>query len=140
MHDLPFQLHKPDAIVVIRAHWEESAATLLGAQTPLIFYDYYGFQEEADTIQYSAPGSPELAQKLAYTLEDCGLSSSIDNQRGFDHGLFIPLKMMYPKADIPSIQLSLIRGEFYHTYRSRKGVAGSDAGGHPDHWFRILLP
>ena len=109
MRDLPSQLRKPDAIVVISAHWEESTATLLGAQTPPMFYDYYGFPDEAYTIQYPAPGSPELAQKITNILEGCGLPSNIDNKRGFDHGLFIPLKMMYPRADIPCIQLSLIK-------------------------------
>jgi 4,5-DOPA dioxygenase extradiol len=107
---LPSQLRKPDAILVISAHWEESAATLLGAQTPPMFYDYYGFPDEAYAITYPAPGSPDLANRIAALLKKNDIPAHIDPQRGFDHGLFIPLKLMYPQADIPSLQLSLLHG------------------------------
>jgi 4,5-DOPA dioxygenase extradiol len=110
MKRLPLKLKKPEAILVISAHWEESAATLMGAQTPAMFYDYYGFPDEAYEITYPAPGSPELAHRIAGLLEKNSVPARIDLQRGFDHGLFIPLKMMYPQADIPSLQLSLLRG------------------------------
>jgi len=110
MTQLPSRLKKPDAILVISAHWEESAATLLGAQNPPMFYDYYGFPNEAYEITYPAPGSPELANKIAGTLKENNIPARIDPKRGFDHGLFIPLKLMYPQADIPSLQLSLLRG------------------------------
>ena len=105
---LPTQLKKPDAILVISAHWEESAATLMGAESPSMFYDYYGFPEEAYSITYPAPGSPELAGRIAGLLKKNNIQSRIYPQRGFDHGLFIPLKMMYPQADIPTLQLSLL--------------------------------
>ncbi len=107
---LPGQLRRPDAILVISAHWEEGKATLLGASNPPMFYDYYGFPPEAYEITYPAPGSPDLANKVAAVLKVAGLPVQIDPERGFDHGLFIPLKMMYPQADIPSLQLSLLRG------------------------------
>ena len=107
---LPSQLRKPDAILVVSAHWEERAATLLGAQDPPMFYDYYGFPDEAYEITYPAPGSPGLANRIAELLGKSNVPARIDAQRGFDHGLFIPLKLMYPQADIPSIQLSLLRG------------------------------
>jgi aromatic ring-opening dioxygenase catalytic subunit (LigB family) len=110
MTKLPSQLTKPDAILVISAHWEESAATLLGSQNPALFYDYYGFPEKAYEITYPAPGSPELADRIAGLMKKNNIPSRIDPQRGFDHGLFIPLKLMYPEADIPSVQLSLLRG------------------------------
>ena len=110
MLKLPSQLRKPDAILVISAHWEESAATLMSAQNPPMFYDYYGFPDEAYEIKYPAPGSPELAQRIAGLLKKNNIPSAIDPQRGFDHGLFIPLKLMYPQANIPSLQLSLLRG------------------------------
>lgn len=110
MLDLPSRLRKPDAILVISAHWEESAATLLGAPTPPMFYDYYGFPEKAYEITYPAPGSPELASRVAELLRESNMPARIDPQRGFDHGLFIPLKLMYPQADIPALQLSLVRG------------------------------
>ena len=110
MTGLPAQLNKPDFILVISAHWEETAATLLGAPNPAMFYDYYGFPDQAYEITYPAPGSPEYAGRIAGLLEENQLPARIDAQRGFDHGLFIPLKLMYPQADIPCIQLSLLRG------------------------------
>jgi 4,5-DOPA dioxygenase extradiol len=110
MTKLPSQLSRPDVILVISAHWEEKAATLLGAQKPPMLYDYYGFPEEAYTINYPAPGSPEFSKKVAALLEKNNLPYKINPQRGFDHGLFIPLKLMYPQADIPSLQLSLLQG------------------------------
>jgi len=110
MRGLPAKLRKPDAILVISAHWEESVPTLLGADRPKLFYDYYGFPDEAYQITYPAPGSPELAKKIVALLGKKGISSRIDTERGFDHGLFIPLKLMYPEADIPSMQISLVRG------------------------------
>jgi len=110
MRQLPAQLIKPEAILVVSAHWEEKEATVMGAKNPAMFYDYYGFPSEAYEITYPAPGSPELAKRIAGTLEKNDIPARIDPQRGFDHGLFIPLKMMYPAADIPAFQLSLIRG------------------------------
>jgi len=109
MLQLPSQLRKPDAILVISAHWEESAATLIGAQNPAMFYDYYGFPDEAYEITYPAPGSPELANRIAGLLIKNNMPARIDPSRGYDHGLFIPLKLMYPQADITSLQLSLLR-------------------------------
>lgn len=103
-------LRKPDAILVISAHWEESSATLLGAQAPPLLYDYYGFSDEAYEITYPAPGNPGLANRIASLLTQNSISSRLDPERGFDHGLFIPLKLMYPQADIPALQLSLLRG------------------------------
>ena len=110
MTRLPVRLTRPDLILVISAHWEESAATLLSAPNPPMFYDYYGFPAAAYEINYPASGSPELAQAIASQLERNGIPARLDPERGFDHGLFIPLKMMYPQADIPCLQLSLLRG------------------------------
>lgn len=110
MKQLPGTLEKPEAILVISAHWEEKVATLLGAQTPPMLYDYYGFPDEAYEITYGAPGNPELANRIVELLQKKNIPASIDSQRGFDHGLFIPLKLVYPEADIPSLQLSLVHG------------------------------
>jgi len=110
MRQLPVQLRKPDAILVISAHWEEGAATVLGARTPDMFYDYYGFPDEAYQITYPAPGSPDLARRIVELLGNSRMQARVDPDRGFDHGLFIPLKLMYPEADVPSLQLSLIHG------------------------------
>ncbi|HCS40828.1 MAG TPA: dioxygenase [Anaerolineaceae bacterium] len=110
MQRLPEQLHKPDLILVISAHWEESVATLLAAENPVMFYDYYGFPAQAYEFQYPAPGSPIDAKRIVELLEKNQVHAKLDLQRGFDHGVFIPLKLMYPEADIPCLQLSLIAG------------------------------
>lgn len=110
MRRLPEQLARPEAILVISAHWEEGEATLLGAPRPPMLYDYYGFPAPAYEITYPAPGSPDLAGRIAGLLGESGIAARVDPRRGFDHGLFIPLKLIYPQAGIPSLQLSLLRG------------------------------
>ena len=99
---------RPAAIVVVSAHWEERVATITSAASPPIIYDYYGFPPESYEIKYPAPGNPELATRLQSCLQDSGVKAELDGDRGFDHGLYIPLKIMYPEADIPCIQLSLL--------------------------------
>lgn len=110
MRELPSQLRKPDAIVVVSAHWEASSVTVLYGETPPMFYDYYGFPEKAYEITYPAPGNPVLAHQIVEILKGKDIPVRTDSQRGFDHGLFIPLKLMYPQADIPSLQISLLKG------------------------------
>lgn len=110
MRQLPMRLRKPDAIIVISAHWEERIATVIDAPTPPLFYDYYGFPDEAYGITYPVPGSPALAKRIVELLNQNQIPAGADSQRGFDHGLFIPLKLMYPQADIPTLQLSLLAG------------------------------
>ncbi|MCK9502685.1 MAG: dioxygenase [Porticoccaceae bacterium] len=107
MAALPELLITPRTIVVVSAHWEEAMFTLTGAVEPELIYDYYGFPAESYAITYPAPGHPALAQQLSSLLNNQGLDTRIDTQRGFDHGLFVPLKMLFPKADIPCLQLSL---------------------------------
>jgi aromatic ring-opening dioxygenase catalytic subunit (LigB family) len=110
MIKLPERIAKPDSIIVISAHWEESTATLLGAQSPPMLYDYFGFPDEAYEITYPAQGNPDLAERITGLLNNNNVPARVDKERGFDHGLFIPLKLMYPQADTPSNQLSLLRG------------------------------
>ncbi len=110
MNELPKVLRRPEAILVISAHWEESMPTLLGSAHPPMLYDYYGFPPETYQVNYPAPGAPGLALQLARQLHEQGFSAEIDPRRGFDHGTFIPLMLIYPKADIPVIQLSLCKG------------------------------
>lgn len=102
--DLP----KPSAILLISAHWEQERPTITGNAHPELLYDYYGFPEEAYNIKYPASGEPHLAQEIFSLLKTQGFEPAIDNSRGFDHGMFIPLKIMYPQADIPCVQLSLV--------------------------------
>jgi 4,5-DOPA dioxygenase extradiol len=101
-------LGKPAAIVVISAHWEAEQATITSGSVPTLIYDYNGFPEEAYTIDYPAPGAPLLAEKIFQLLQQGGVAAKLDDQRGFDHGLFVPLKIMFPDAAIPCVQVSLI--------------------------------
>ena len=106
--ELAADLRKPSAILVISAHWEEAIPTITSSTTPSLIYDYYGFPSEAYKIEYPCPGEPVLAQQVAQALDQAGIQARLDNQRGLDHGAFVPLKLMYPEAKIPCIQLSLV--------------------------------
>jgi aromatic ring-opening dioxygenase catalytic subunit (LigB family) len=101
---------RPTGLVVISAHWEASVPTVMTSPRPPMLYDYGGFPPEAYTITWPAPGSPELAARVRALLEADGFSTAADPERGFDHGTFVPLKLVFPKADVPAIQLSLLRG------------------------------
>ncbi|MEA1890573.1 MAG: class III extradiol ring-cleavage dioxygenase, partial [Pseudomonadota bacterium] len=108
LKDITQTLVRPAAILIISAHWEEDIVTLTSGKTPPLIYDYYGFPDEAYAIEYPAPGNPILANKIYNLLQTSGIESRLDDQRGFDHGLFVPLKIMFPDATIPCVQLSLI--------------------------------
>jgi len=99
---------KPAAILMVSAHWEENVATVSSAVAPKMIYDYYGFPKECYQIQYPAPGQPVLAKQVLTLLKQHEIKGQLDDVRGFDHGTFVPLKLMYPKADIPVVQLSLV--------------------------------
>lgn len=109
LENLAGRLQPPDAVIVVSAHWEEDVATITAAPTPSLLYDYYGFPDEAYAITYPCPGEPELAREIYRLLETAGIEAKLDEERGLDHGVFVPLKIMYPKANIPCIQLSLLR-------------------------------
>jgi len=99
---------KPSAIVVISAHWEKDRPTMTSGLQPSLIYDYNGFPKESYEIQYPAKGEPVLAQNIFDLLKRAGIEAEQDGTRGFDHGMFVPLKIMYPDADVPCVQLSLI--------------------------------
>lgn len=96
-------LPRPKAIVVVSAHWEEDIPTLTSAAYPPMLYDYYGFPRDAYTISYPASGDPLLAERIAKLLG----TAQLDETRGFDHGMYVPLTLLYPDASISTIQLSL---------------------------------
>ena len=100
----------PQALLVISAHWEEPVPTVMTSARPPILYDYYGFPPESYEITWPAPGSPSLASRVGTLLDGAGIPHAGDDARGFDHGTFIPLKLTYPDADVPAVQLSLRRG------------------------------
>lgn len=101
----------PKAILVVSAHWEESAFTVQeGARPPLLF-DYHGFPPETYRLTWPAPGAPAVAARVRSLLAGAGLPAAGDSgKRGFDHGVFVPLKLVEPDAGIPTLQLSLHGG------------------------------
>ena len=104
------KLPQPAAILVISAHWEAEQATITSGAAPQLIYDYFGFPEESYRITYPAPGEPDLAGEVFSLLTKAGIDARLDGTRGFDHGLFVPLKLIYPGARIPCVQLSLYAG------------------------------
>lgn len=110
LQQLTPKLGTPTAIVVISAHWEARQPSLTAGLSPALIYDYFGFPEEAYHITYPAPGAPELAARIHTLLQRQGIDARLDAQRGFDHGLYVPLKLMTPAASIPCLQLSLVHG------------------------------
>jgi len=98
---------RPKAILMISGHWEEQDFTVMTHATPPMIYDYSGFPEHTYHIHYKAPGSPELAARVQELLTTAGIASRADAKRGFDHGAYAPLAVMYPHADIPVVQLSI---------------------------------
>jgi 4,5-DOPA dioxygenase extradiol len=105
---IAIKINKPSAILVISAHWEAPVATITSSENPPLFYDYYGFPQQAYNIKYPCPGLPSLANRIHAALSKAGIVSKLDDHRGFDHGLFVPAKIMFPQADIPCVQLSLL--------------------------------
>lgn len=101
------QLGKPRAIVVASAHWEARVPTINATANPETIYDFYGFEPELYEMHYAAPGAPTLARELARRLEQAGMRPVLDDARGLDHGVWAPLKLMYPQADIPVTQVSV---------------------------------
>lgn len=102
------ELKRPEAILVLSAHWEESGPLKVTASPkPQLYYDYYNFPPESYAIEYPCPGAPELAAKIQSTLQARGLATELDTQRGLDHGVFVPVKLLFPQADIPVLQLSM---------------------------------
>lgn len=106
--DLPKE--PPKALLVVSAHWEEAVPTVMTSAAPPMLYDYYGFPPESYQITWPAPGSPALAARVRHLLGAAGFETGENPERGFDHGTFVPLKLTYPGADVPVVQLSLKRG------------------------------
>lgn len=98
---------QPKAILIVSAHWLESGFVATGGAQPGMIFDYSGFPPHTYELNYPAPGAPALASAISTLIEKATLTGSINTQRGFDHGMFIPLMMMFPEANIPVVQLSL---------------------------------
>jgi len=98
------------SILVISAHWEESPPAVHFGRSPGMLYDYYGFPEFTYSLQWPAPGAPELAARIEELSGGAGITTKRELERGYDHGTFVPMMLSFPEAKIPVAQLSLIRG------------------------------
>jgi aromatic ring-opening dioxygenase catalytic subunit (LigB family) len=108
---MPAQIGRtPKAILMVTAHWEERVFTLGSHPAPGMVYDYGGFPAHTYSVVYPAPGAPELALRVQGLLQAAGLPVALDAERGYDHGTFVPLAVMYPDARVPVLQMSLRAG------------------------------
>jgi aromatic ring-opening dioxygenase catalytic subunit (LigB family) len=100
----------PAALVVVSGHWEAEVPTVTTSPAPALVYDYSGFPPSTYELTWPAPGSPSVAARVQQLLGDAGIAAKGDAKRGFDHGVFIPLKVAYPEPRVPTVQLSLRAG------------------------------
>ncbi|CAF1194194.1 unnamed protein product [Didymodactylos carnosus] len=122
---LPHQIgqsdqHKPKAILLVSAHWESSDVVHISAQAQHtdLYYDYGGFPKETYEIKFQPKGDLQLSQQVLDLLKKSNISAVLNSKRNFDHGVFIPLKLMYPNANIPVVSMSIL-----DTYSPEQHVA-----------------
>jgi aromatic ring-opening dioxygenase catalytic subunit (LigB family) len=101
---------RPEALIVISAHWEAPAFTVNAARRPDLLFDYHGFPDSTYQLTWPAAGSPDLAARIGKLFTDSGIAHAEYTARGLDHGVFVPLKLAFPDADVPVVQLSLRQG------------------------------
>jgi aromatic ring-opening dioxygenase catalytic subunit (LigB family) len=111
LRDLPSQLPgRPSAILIVSGHWETDGFAFSGSPRPPLIYDYHGFPPHTYALSWPAPGDPALAERAAGLLRTAGYAAAVDPDRGIDHGVFVPLKVAFPDADVPVVEMSLDRG------------------------------
>lgn len=106
-HTLAERLPRPRAIVVVSAHWSAPTPVVGNGGQHQTIHDFYGFPAALYQLRYDAPGDPALAAQLARALEAAGWTAALDPQRGLDHGAWVPLRSMYPAADIPVVPVAI---------------------------------
>ena len=105
--EIAASMPRPKAIVMASAHWLARQPSVGSAAQPETIHDFYGFPRELFAIRYPAPGAPELAAHIAHLLDQAGLNATLDPRQGLDHGAWVPLRLLYPHADIPVVPLSI---------------------------------
>ncbi|WP_093593921.1 dioxygenase family protein [Lentzea waywayandensis] len=104
LRDWSATLPRPEAVLMVSAHWEEAPTTIGATTTVPLVYDFWGFPQRYYQVEYEAPGAPELADDVRKLL---GGHVEQDEERGLDHGAYVPLKEMFPDADVPVLQMSM---------------------------------
>ena len=151
-------ISKPESILMISAHWENDPLTLSATRTVPLYYDFWGFPERYYQVRYPAPGAPVLADEVERLLGAAGHGVARDEERGLDHGAYVPLVEMYPEADVPVLQVSmptldpielfaigqrlaplrdqgvLIVGSGFSTHNLREMDWHAGPDGHPPNW------
>ena len=123
LQSIPAELGEaPKAVLMISGHWEEQEVHVMANPRPPMIYDYTGFPDYTYRIKYSAPGAPALADRVQTMLRAQNIPCHLDAQRGFDHGTYSPLAVMFPKANVPVVQLSL-RVDYDPAFHFRMGQA-----------------
>jgi len=102
---------KPSAILIFTAHWETHQVVVSSGAQHSLYFDYGGFPPETYQYKYPAPGNPELAKRVRDLLNTAGIASESDPKRGWDHGVFVPLMLMFPDATIPVVQISVLHSQ-----------------------------
>ena len=111
MRSIPAALPaQPKALLVFSAHWEQPQFTLLSTRDPALYYDYYDFPPHTYELQWPAPPAPEFFDRVRQCVRAAGMTLAEDSTRDFDHGVFVPGLLMYPQAQMPTLQISLRRG------------------------------
>ena len=109
LRDMPRQIGTtPKAVLMVSGHWEEDEFAVMASPKPPMVYDYYGFPPHTYEVVYGSAGAPELAARVQGLINAAGLPAQLDPARGFDHGAFVPMAVMYPQAEVPLVQLSLL--------------------------------
>ena len=101
------KLPPPTAVVVVSAHYDTPITQVTAGDRPETIHDFGGFPDELYRLRYPAPGSPGLAREIVGQLEAAGVNAQLAPLRGLDHGAWIPLSLMLPRADVPVLQVSL---------------------------------
>jgi len=138
------RIGRPAAVLIASAHWETALPMLTGNPAPQTIHDFGGFPKELYAIEYRAPGAPEVAARAVALLKQSGITAGIDGCRGLDHGAWVPLRWMYPSADVPVVQIAVqpARGTAHHVALGRALAPLRDDGvlivgsGHATHNLR----
>ena len=99
------------AIILVTAHWETTEVSITGQEKPGLLYDYYNFPPEAYKLKYPGKGSPTIANELKTKLQNAGFKANLDTKRDWDHGVYIPMMLLRPQADIPIVQVSVLASQ-----------------------------
>lgn len=110
LQELPKKIPRPITIILISAHWESSQIRILNKKEPNLFFDYYGFPKDLYNFKYPTKNNLGVVKKIRELFEKENIAYKLDDSRDYDHGVFVPLLLMYPDANIPVVQISLVKG------------------------------